>query len=145
MTGGKKKRNHKMSMQEFFTAILNQDDISGTTLIMPGQPVIHIAKEGVQMSGRKLYVVDYKENGQDKHQVIEGECVGCLTDKEVVQMLHFYIGKCNRLTMVAEFTTDLSLDQFNQVCDMPIIFMIPHRVLYVDMEEAAEVKELMNK
>ena len=94
---------------------------------------------------RKLYLVDYEENGRDKHQAIERMGISCPTDSEIVQMIHFYVGKKNRLSSVAEFTTDLSLGEFDRVCDMPEILTIPHRVLYVDMEEIERVKEMMNK
>lgn len=57
-------------------------------------------------------------------------------------MLHFYVGKKNRLSSVVEFTSDLSLAQFNKVCDMPDILTIPHRILYVDMEEIERVREV---
>ncbi len=39
---------------------------------------------------RKLYLVDYEENGRDKHQAIESAGIGCLTDSEVVHLIHFY-------------------------------------------------------
>lgn len=90
---------------------------------------------------RKLYLVDYEENGRDKNRTIELMGTDCLTDSEVVQMLHFYVGKKNRLSSVAEFITDLSLSDFYRICDMPEILTIPHRALYVDMEEMKRVRE----
>ena len=59
--------------------------------------------------------------------------------------IHFYIGKNKRLSSVVEFTTDLSLLEFDRVCNTPDILMVPHRVLYVDMEEIEIVKEMMNQ
>ena len=94
------------------------------------------------MSG-KLYLVDYKEDGWDKHRAIEGTSTGCLSDREIIQMIHFYIGKRNRISLVVEFSTDLSLYQFDHVCDTPEIFTIPHRILYADTEELARNREVV--
>ena len=76
---------------------------------------------------------------------IKGVMIGCATDSEVVQMLHFYVGKNNRLSSVVEFTTDMTLSEFDAICDTPGIFTIPHRALYVDMDEVRRVRECMSK
>ncbi len=94
---------------------------------------------------RKLYLVDYEENGQDKHKAIELTGIGCLTDSEIVQFIHFYIGKSSRLSSVVEFETDLLLHEFDRECDMPSVMNIPHRVLYVDMEEMNEIRRMREK
>lgn len=91
---------------------------------------------------RKLYLVDYEENGQDKHKPIELRETGCLTDNEVVQLIHFYIGKNNRLSSVAEFETDLSLQEFDNICSLPVVLTIPNRMLYADMKELEEVRRI---
>lgn len=94
---------------------------------------------------RKLYLVDYEENGQDKYKPMELTGVGCLTDSEIVQLIHFYIGRNNRLSSVAEFETDLSLHELDRACELPSVINIPHRVLYVDMEEMNEIRRIREK
>ena len=94
---------------------------------------------------RKLYLVDYEESGCNMHQAFEGIGTNLPTDKETIQMFHCCIGNENRLSSIAEFTTDLSLDEFKKICDMPEVLMLPHRILYVDMEEIKKVREMMNK
>ncbi len=94
---------------------------------------------------RKLYLVDYEENGQDKHKPIELTGIGCLTDSETVQFIYFCIGKNNRLSSVAEFETDLSLHEFDHACELPSVINIPHRMLYVDMDEINEIRRIREK
>lgn len=91
---------------------------------------------------RKLYLVDYEEDGQDKYRPLELTGTGCLTDSEIVQLLHFYIGKGNRLSSVAEFETDMPLHEFAVACSLPVVLTIPHRMLYADMEELEEVRRI---
>ncbi len=38
----------RIGLNEIIAAILGEEDVSGVTMIMPGQPVMHIAKMDVE-------------------------------------------------------------------------------------------------
>lgn len=95
---------------------------------------------------RKLYSVDYIDNGIDKHRSFECNDVnGVVTDSEIIALLHYYIGLNKKLSCVVEVATDMTLEEFNHVYNTPDVLKLPHRILYADMEEVRRINEMLHQ
>ena len=52
-----------------------------------------------------MYLVKYLSDQQEKETTIQGELTGIYTDNELIQMMHFYVGKMNKLLSIEECPT----------------------------------------
>ena len=62
----------------------------------------------IRMQGKE-YLVKYLSEEQEKETTIQGELIGIYTDNELIQMIHFYVGKMNKLLSIKEYPTGRTL------------------------------------
>lgn len=58
----------------------------------------------IRMQGKE-YLVKYLSDQQEKETTIQEELTGIYTDNELIQMMHFYVGKMNKLLSIKEYPT----------------------------------------
>ena len=92
------------------------------------------------MANKFIYLIDYAKDGIDRHYMYEMIRTG-VTDSDVVNMLHFMVGKDSRLDCVFEFQTDMSLEEFRQIYETEEVRQIPFRVLHMNMDTVNQIRE----
>lgn len=92
---------------------------------------------------KRLFMVDYREDGIYKHQCIEVMQEQETTDAEIVQACHIAIGLSCTLDGVIEVLADMTAKELNEIALSPVSIMIPRRVLYINMEEVERVNAAM--
>ena len=90
---------------------------------------------------RKL-VVDYRDNGVYKHHILEVEQIGNMTDKEVVDMCHVFVGQHTILDAVIEIFTNKSADELERITNSELEKM-KMRPLYMNMDEVKKMRAMM--
>lgn len=93
---------------------------------------------------RKLFLVDYRENGKSKHQCLETECNKDIEDSSIVAACHGYIGFGNELDGIAEILSDISAKELNDIASKPESLYIPRRIVYVNPEELKRCARILN-
>ena len=91
------------------------------------------------MINRVIYLVDYAKDGIDRHYIYDMLKTGGVTDNDIVNLLHFYVGKDSRLDSVIEFSTNIPIDEFRKIYNTAEVHKIPYRVLYFNMETAKQI------
>ena len=94
---------------------------------------------------RRLFVVDYRENGVPKHQCFETSLVGPVTDAAIVTACHAYVGIHNDLDSVAEVYADMSAEELEEVAQTPKMLFLPHRHLFVNTEEVKRCVRILKE
>lgn len=94
---------------------------------------------------RRLFIVDYRENGVSKHQCIEMSVVGSITDAAIVTACHAYVGMNNDLDGVSEVFADMSAKELEEIALTPKILFLPSRHLYVNVEEVNRCAKILRE
>lgn len=94
---------------------------------------------------RRLFVVDYRENGVSKHQCIEMSAEGLVTDAALVTACHAYVGMDNDLDGVSEVFVDMSAKELEEIALTPKILFLPSRHLYVNVEEVNRCAKILKE
>mgnify|MGYP001636250795 CR=1 FL=1 len=92
---------------------------------------------------RKLVVVDYRDNGVYKHHILEVEQIGNMTDKEVVDMCHIFVGQHTILDAVIEIFTSKSADELERITSNSELEKLNMRPLYMNMDEVKKMRAMM--
>ncbi len=92
------------------------------------------------MAKKVIYLVDYAKDGIDRHCMYEMLRTG-IKDSDIVNMLHFMVGKNSRLDGVVEFQTDMMLKEFEQIYETEEIKKIPFRVLHMNMDTVNMIRK----
>lgn len=100
-----------------------------------------LTEKGEEM--KRLFVVDYKENGESKHQCIETEQYGDMTDNEVIAACHAYVGIETELDSVIEVLSYMTAEDLEKIALLPAVLFLPRRPLYVNIEEVQRCAELL--
>lgn len=98
-------------------------------------------QKGMIMINRVIYLVDYEKDGIDRHYIYDMLKTGGVTDNDIVNLLHFYVGKDSRLDSVIEFSTNMPIDEFRKIYNTAEVHKIPYRVLYFNMETAKNIRK----
>ena len=93
---------------------------------------------------RKLFLVDYRENGISKHQCLETECNKDIEDSSIIAVCHGYVGFGNELDGIAEILSDISAKELNDIASKPEFLYIPRRIVYVNPEELKRCARILN-
>ncbi len=95
---------------------------------------------------RRLFVVDFDEDGRSLHESIEiYDWTNTCSDKMLVSICHKKVGEHTKLTGVTEITENISLDELSSIMDKPEVLALSKRYLYVDMEELAKSINVLQK
>lgn len=94
---------------------------------------------------RRLFVVDYRENGVSKHQCFETSVVGPATDAAIVTACHAYVGIHNDLDSVTEVFADMSAKELEEIALTPKILFLPSRHMYVNVEEVNRCAKILKE
>lgn len=94
---------------------------------------------------KRLFVVDYRENGASKHQCIELDGNGIVTDAAIVTACHAYVGMNNDLDGVSEVFVDMNAKELEEIALTPKILFLPSRHLYVNVEEVKRCAQLLRE
>lgn len=94
---------------------------------------------------RRLFIVDYRENGVSKHQCFETSVVGPATDAAIVTACHAYVGIHNDLDSVTEVFADMSAKELEEIALTPKILFLPNRRLYVNVEEVKRCAKILKE
>lgn len=94
---------------------------------------------------RRLFVVDYRENGVSKHQCFEMSVEGPVTDAAIVTACHAYVGMNNDLDSVSEVFTDMNAKELEKIVLTPELLFLPRRHLYVNAEEMKRCAKILKE
>ena len=94
---------------------------------------------------KRLFIVDYRENGVSKHQCFETSVVGPATDAAIVTACHDCVGMNNDLDSVTEVFADMSAKELEEIALTPKILFLPSRHLYVNVEEVKRCAQLLRE
>ena len=94
---------------------------------------------------RRLFIVDYRENGISKHQCFEADVVGPTTDAAIVTACHAYVGMNNDLDGVSEVFADMSANELEEIAQTPRRLSLPSRHLYVNVEEVNRCAKILKE
>lgn len=94
---------------------------------------------------RRLFVVDYRENGVSKHQCIEMDGKELVTDAALVTACHAYVGIHNDLDGVSEVFVGMSAKELEEIALTPKILFLPSRHLYVNVEEVNRCAKILKE
>ncbi len=85
---------------------------------------------------RRLFIVDFNEDGKSMHESVEIRgCENMHSDEALITLCHKKVGLHTKLTGVIEIMEDISLDELSNIMDKPESRMLSKRYLYIDMEE----------
>ena len=90
---------------------------------------------------KRLFVVDYRKNGDEKHQCIEVNAEGPMTDAALITLCHVHIGLDNALDGVIEVLADMSVNELEEIVLKPEALFLPVRSLFINAEEAKRYLE----
>ena len=94
---------------------------------------------------KRLFIVDYRENGVSKHQCIELDGNGIVTDAAIVTACHAYVGMNNDLDGVSEVFADMNADELEEIAQTPKILFLPNRHLFVNAEEVNRCAKILKE
>lgn len=94
---------------------------------------------------KRLFVVDYRENGVSKHQCFDTSIVGAMTDAAIVTACHVYVGMHNDLDSVTEVFADMSAKELEEISLTPKILFLPSLHLYVNTEEIKRCAKILKE
>lgn len=94
---------------------------------------------------KRLFIVDYRENGLAKHQCLEFIGIGPITDAAIITACHSYIGMHNSLDGVIEVLTDMSANELEKIVLTPEVLYLATRNLYINVEEVKRCVEILKE
>lgn len=94
---------------------------------------------------RRLFVVDYRENGVAKHQCLEFDVEGIATDAALITACHVYVGMHNNLDSVSEVFADMGAKELEEIALTQKILFLPNRHLYVNAEEIKRCAKILKE
>ncbi len=94
---------------------------------------------------RRLFVVDYRENGVARHQCIELRGHAIVTDVAVITACHAHVGMENDLDGVIEIYADMSAHELEEIALTPKILFLPSRNLYINVEEVKRCSQILRE
>lgn len=97
------------------------------------------------MELKRLFIVDYRENGVSKHQCFETSIVGAATDAAIVTACHVHVGMHNDLDSVIEVFADMSAKELEEIAQTPKILFLPNRHLFVNVEEVKRCVKILKE
>ncbi len=92
---------------------------------------------------RRVFIVDYREEGMSKHQCLEFDIVGHATDAALVTACHAYVGMNNELDCVSEVFTDMGVHELAKIATEPEVAFLTRRALYVNAAEMKRCAEIL--
>ena len=92
---------------------------------------------------KRLFIVDYRENGISKYKCIE--TVGVATDAQMVTACHAYVGMHNDLDGVAEIFADMSTEELNKIAQTSKLLFFPFRYLFIDAKEVNRCANILKE
>lgn len=95
------------------------------------------------MDEKRKFVVDYRENGVYKHQLLNVDHTGNMTDKEIVRMCHMAVGSYTVLDGVIEVFTSMSAEELEQISSFEECERLNMRPLYMNMDEVKKMRAMM--
>ncbi len=81
---------------------------------------------------RRLFMVDFQENGIDKHQAIELQKAGGLDRWTVVMLLKGYLGKNCTINTIIEVFGGITRDELARIAQTPEVAKYPWKILYIN-------------
>ncbi len=94
---------------------------------------------------RRLFIVDYREDGIPKHRCIEASVEGPATDAALITACHAKVGLDNVLDGVAEIFADMSAVELEEIVMTPKMLFLPSRNLYINFEEVKRCAEALRE
>lgn len=94
---------------------------------------------------KRLFAVDYRENGVSKHQCIEMSGEGIATEAALITACHAYVGMDNDLDAVTEIFVDMSAEELEEIVLTPKMLFLPNRKLYVNVEKIKRCAQLLKE
>lgn len=92
---------------------------------------------------KRLFMVDYRKNGISMHECLEITQIGNTEDADMVRSCHVAVGLDVKLDSVIEVYADMTAEELDRIALSPESLTLPRRVLYVDVEEAKRIGELL--
>ena len=92
---------------------------------------------------KRLFMVDYRKNGISMHECLEITQIGNTEDADMVRSCHVAVGLDVKLDSVIEVYADMTAEELDRIALSPESLTLPRRVLYVDVEEANRIGELL--
>lgn len=92
---------------------------------------------------KRLFVVDYRKDGEYRHHAIELGQLEDVTDSEIVEVCHKYVGSDTTLDSVIEVFADMDAAELNFISETPLCALFPMRPLYVNMDEVKKTRGMM--
>lgn len=92
---------------------------------------------------KRKFAVDYRENGVYKHQLLNVDCTGNMTDKEIVRMCHMVVGPYTVLDGVIEVFTSMSVEELEQITSFEECEKLNMRPLFMNMDEVKKMRAMM--
>ena len=94
---------------------------------------------------KRLFMVDYRENGESKHHAIEIGYIGDATDMDMVTACHEYVGRNTVLDSVIEVFADMTAEELNEISQSPACISLPKKPLYINIAEALRMGREMKE
>ena len=92
---------------------------------------------------KRKFVVDYRENGVYKHQILNVDHTGSMTDKEIVRMCHMVVGPYTVIDGVIEVFTSMSTEELEHIASFAECEKLNMRPLYMNMDEVKKMRTMM--
>lgn len=81
---------------------------------------------------RRVFLVDYKENGVDRHQVIEMLTALDIGLMQTISLIRWKIGMQCEISCIVEFFTDLPFSEIEKISKSPGIVCIKRDLIYIN-------------
>lgn len=84
---------------------------------------------------KRLFMVDYRENGVCAHQCVEVVHTKRMSDKEAVKLCHVCIGEENELDGVFEVFENMTADELSEISQTPLVLTLRYKMLFANKDE----------